>query len=272
MSERLVFTEDEWNREAPEVARQMHYFAQQFSTVIPKHLGDHGQAWGTGAYVRMADKVFIITNEHVARARSSTQTLLHKLNGREDFYPIVGDHASFGPPLDIALLPVSMEIWEKENHSSKAITLDMISIAHATAPTELLMFAGFAGDGSSFHFEMLFTPGTTSTSREISLPEDDRFDNRFHFGLDYKPDLASKVVGTRDLPRPPGFSGSIVWNSGFVESRITGEAWSPELARVTGIVWGWPSTHGCLVATRSEYVRSFLLAALEQMRSAARSL
>jgi hypothetical protein len=28
---------------------------------------------------------------------------------------------------------------------------------------------------------------------------------------------------------------------------------------VTGVIWGWPSGHACLVATRAEFVRSFLL-------------
>jgi hypothetical protein len=45
------------------------------------------------------------------------------------------------------------------------------------------------------------------------------------------------------------------------------QTWSPEMARVTGVVWGWPSSIGCLVATRSEYIRSYLLAATEAIRA-----
>ena len=36
-----------------------------------------------------------------------------------------------------------------------------------------------------------------------------------------------------------------------------------ELSVVTGVVWGWPSSVGCLVATRAEYLRSFLLEAID---------
>jgi hypothetical protein len=41
------------------------------------------------------------------------------------------------------------------------------------------------------------------------------------------------------------------------------ETWSPKMARVTGVVWGWPSSIGFLIATRAEYIRSFLLGALQ---------
>ena len=37
------------------------------------------------------------------------------------------------------------------------------------------------------------------------------------------------------------------------------------MARVTGLVWGWPDKIGFIVSTRSEYVRSFLLTAPEQL-------
>ena len=266
-TEKLVFTEEEWIAEVPGVTSRLHQYLSQFTTPISKDHGDYGEAWGSGVYLRVADQVFILTNEHVARARTATQRLLYKLNGRDDLFAMQGNHVAFPWPLDLALLPVDAKVWSSKEHDSKAISIAQISIAHSTAPTELLAFGGFSGERSSFHFEMLFTPGTSSVSREVALPEgDDRFDPRFHFGLDYKPDLATSVVGNRGLPLPPGFSGSVVWNSGFVESRVDGKDWVPELARVTGIVWGWPSTQGCLVATRSEYIRSFLLGVQDDLQ------
>jgi hypothetical protein len=104
---------------------------------------------------------------------------------------------------------------------------------------------------------------TCFTTREVDLPEDDRFDNRFHLGLDYRPDLATNVIGNKGLPLPPGLSGSTLWNTGFVEAKMAKRPWTPELAVVTGVIWGWPSGAGCLIATRAEYLRSFLLGALD---------
>ena len=85
--------------------------------------------------------------------------------------------------------------------------------------------------------------------------------------MDYRPDLATNVIGDDGLPSPPGMSGSTVWNTGFVEAKARGVPWKPEMARVTGVVWGWPSEHACLVATRAEYLRSFMLGAVESLRS-----
>lgn len=259
----LLFTEDEWNAAVPDVVTRMHSHVTQYATAISKHHGDHGEAWGTGSYIQLGDRVFILTNDHVARARSPNQMLLHQFQGDEDMHPIIGDHIAFPLPLDLALLPVDQEKWETRPHKSKAIVLDQISLAHTPVETELLTFAGYSGERSGFYFNTLFTPGTTSTSREVPLPDDERFSPRFHLGLDYKPDLAENVVGGAGLPCPPGFSGSAVWNTCFVESKMARQEWSPDLARVTGVVWGWPSSVGCIVATRSEYLRSFLLSASE---------
>ena len=54
----------------------------------------------------------------------------------------------------------------------------------------------------------------------------------------------------------------------FREQRFRGSTLSHrhDYAEVTGIVGGgWPSATGCLVATRIEHVRSFLLHAIDMM-------
>jgi len=264
--ERLLFTEEEWNVAAPEVGRQMHDHVFPYTTVISKHLGDHGEAVGTGAFLKLGERIFILTNEHVARVRTTTQDLVYQMANNDEPNFVRGNHASYELPFDMALLPVDEAVWSKSNHGSKAITPDMIAIAHAPVPTELFTFAGYSEQRGGFYFGTLVSLGTSSTSREVLLPpEDTRFNSRFHFGLDYRPNLAENVVGTAPLPRPPGFSGSIVWNTRFMESRMAGQPWTPELAQVTGLVWGWPSNVGCIVATRSEYLRSFILGATDHL-------
>ena len=56
-------------------------------------------------------------------------------------------------------------------------------------------------------------------AREIALPDDPRIDGRFHFGIDYRPDLAEQVIGSAAMPLLPGLSGSTVWNTRLVEAR-----------------------------------------------------
>jgi hypothetical protein len=260
----LPFTDAELNAEMPKVVRAMNDYIEGFCVPIVKRHHDHGEAWGTGSFLRLGSRIFILTNEHVARARNEIR-LLHQLHDQEGFlYPIFGESLSFGWPLDVALLPVNQELWERPGHLAKAITEDMIALTHAPVSQEFFTFIGFSGQYSGFSFGTLSTPGTSSTAREVKLPEGSCLKRRFHFGINYKPDSSYNVVGSRGLPRPHGFSGSTVWNTRFVESRMAGEAWTPECARVTGVVWGWPSAIGCIVATRSQYVRSFLRFASER--------
>jgi hypothetical protein len=60
----LLFTEAEWNEEVPKVVRAMHEYVAGFLTPISKHLGEYGELWGSGTYVRLGEHIFILTNEH----------------------------------------------------------------------------------------------------------------------------------------------------------------------------------------------------------------
>ena len=152
-----------------------------------------------------------------------------------------------------------MTAWATPSNTSQAIGTEQIALAHDPVEGEILTFAGFAGERVSFCFGTLLTQGTCYTAREAELPESDQFSPRFHFGIDYRPDLATDVIGRDGLPDPHGFSGATVWDTNFVAAKMAGVPWTPDMARVTGVVWGWPSGNALLVATRAEYLRSFLL-------------
>lgn len=53
-------------------------------------------------------------------------------------------------------------------------------------------------------------------------------------------------------------SGSFVWNTRIVEFTQRGEPWSPGVARLTGVVWGWDTRDRFLFATRVEHLRAVL--------------
>lgn len=259
MSDELLFTEAEWNAAIPGVVAAMTSYLRPYRTAIYEHKGDYGEGWGSGSYLRLGDRVFMLTNQHVAYAREGGRVLAHQFDGQDDIRAVTGNHAEFSWPLDLAVLPVDIDAWADATNTSRAIETDQISLGHDPVPGELLAFTGFAGQNVSFRYNTLFAKGTCYTAREIELPRDERFSSRIHFGLDYRPDLASTVNSRDDLPLPPGLSGSTVWNTGFVAARMAGMEWAPDQARVTGVIWGWPSGNACLVATRAEFVRSFLL-------------
>lgn len=261
MQQELVFTKEEWEAAVPAVVAGIRSFLRAYRTPVFKDHGDHGEGWGSGSYIRLGERFFVLTNEHIASVRYQSQPLTHQLLHDDDLYRVVGNHVDHAWPLDLALLPVSAEAWAAKPHGSRAIDIDQIALAHDPVPGELLTFTGFSGEATDFHFNTLHTEGTCYTAREVGLPEDPRFDRQFHFGIDYRPDLAIRADGSRGLPLPPGLSGSTVWNTRFVAAKMARTTWSPEMAQVSGVLWGWPSSIGSLVATRSEYLRSFLLGA-----------
>lgn len=266
MSDDLLFTEDEWNEAMPKVVAAMTKYLRPYRAAIYEHMrdednGDYGVGHGSGSYLRLGEKVFILTNEHVACVRKEGRVLAYQFDAQEDIRAVVGNHTEYPWPLDLAVIPVDMNAWNSTSHESKAIEVQQVSLGHAPVPGEIFTFTGFAGETVSFHFNTLIAKGICNTASEIELPQDDRFSSRFHFGIDYRPDLATNVTDDNGLPVPPGLSGSTVWNTGFVAARMAGLSWSADMATVTGVVWGWPSGHACLVATRAEFLRSFLLGA-----------
>ncbi len=265
MAKELLFTEAEWNSAVPQVAAAMTDYLCPYRTAIYDLDLDWGTGWGSGSYLRLVNDIFILTNEHVvdeANPKRTGKFLGYQLGGQDTIRRTVGDRTALQWPLDLGLLPVDRSAWDEDLNQSKAIEVDQISLGHDPVPTEILTFTGFAGENVAFHFNTLISKGVCYTAREVELPVDSRVSSRIHFAIDYRPDKATAVIGDKGLPLPPGLSGSTVWDTGFVRAKLAGIQWTPELARVTGVVWGWPSGHGCLIATRAEYLRSFLLAAV----------
>ena len=110
-------------------------------------------------------------------------------------------------------------------------------------------------------FGSLFTPGTPYLTHETVVPE--KRENKSTFALLYNSEGAASLDGsTRGLPRAHGFSGSLVWDTKAMRCFNEQREWGPELAEVTGIVWGWPTSAVCLLATKIEYVREFMLTSM----------
>lgn len=235
----------------------MKEFTKKFVTPISKAIDhDHGEPWGTGNYVELNKQPALLTNEHVAVA-CRDHSLTHQFLGSDTVFRVTQDFRDVKEPLDIAVSPIEQKVWTAEAHQSAAIPEDRWAHAHSPVLGEILFFKGYKGATVPFAFGSLFTNATSYGCQEVPLSEKGRYNSRFHFGLDYRPDLATALDG-RDLPLPDGFSGSLVWNTRFVECARNDQPWSVDCAQVTGIAWLWVPEAGCLVATRAEYVRRFL--------------
>lgn len=231
----IIFTEDDWNAAVPAVGHDLPAYLAKRRAPVFEDFGTHGAGWGSGSFLRQGTGIFILTNEHVAEVRRRKRILTSRLRDSEEIWRIIGNHVELPAPYDLALLPVADTTWSAA-HGSTTIEVIQITDAHRPVEGELLAFTGFAGERVSFHFNSLFSEATCYVAREIGLPSDARFDSRFHFGIDYRPDLAEDVIGNAGLPLPPDLSGSTVWNTNFVAAKMAGLAWTPDLAVVTGVV------------------------------------
>jgi hypothetical protein len=206
---------------------------------------DYGGAWGTGYYIELLQQRYLLTNEHAAQALTQN-SLGYQFLDDECVYRATNPFQAYEWPFDVAVSRIDPQTWTNRPHASAPVPEDKWALAHAPVDGEILFLKGFSGSQSRFLFGSLFSNATSYGCQQIPLPADDqRFDSRFHFAVDYRPDRATPLDG-RDLPNPPGFSGSLVWNTRFVERSINNGPWSVDCAQVTGLVWGWPSSEGCL--------------------------
>jgi hypothetical protein len=256
-----LFSKEEWEASLPYLTTEMTAYLRRYRTPVFIDHGEYGRPWGSGAFIELDGRKYILTNKHVACVRGSYK-LGFRLDEQEDMPRVIGDHIEIGPPWDLALLPVKDEVWLGLKHRSALIQVDQLALAHTPCQGEIFAVAGFAGERTKFLFEQMNFESTTSLSCEVELDDHDEIDHRFHFGIVYRTNLATSVVGKQGLPKPTGLSGSTVWNTCFVEAKKKGSTWTPKLAKVAGVVWGWPSGQGALVATKAEHVRSFLLGAI----------
>lgn len=255
---------EEWDSYVAHVTQEMKEFTKPFVTPISKTIDNAtGEAWGTGNYITLGQSPYLLTNEHVAEALK-THSLGHQFRDCETVFRATNPFKVFIWPLDVAVSQIDTRVWTGEPHGSAGIPEQKWALAHAPVAGEILFLKGYKGAKVPFLFDTLITNATSYSCQEMPVPPgDNRFNMRFHFALDYRPDRATALDG-RDLPLPDGFSGSLVWNTRFVEFTNNERPWSPDCAQITGLVWGWPSSEACLIATRVEYVRSFLLRAITQ--------
>jgi hypothetical protein len=259
MSKAFPFTQTQWDDAFPHVTAEMHAFLQPFRAPVYEHRGDHGVGWGSGSYIRIKNRLFILTNKHVLDVKHQGRKLAYQFDGQPNVYLSAGQNIEVGWPEDLALLPVDDGVWNATAHTSKAIDPAQIASRHAPVEHEMLAFVGFAGDNVQFVWSTINAKSTTLITREVPVTRDPGVvDPKLHFGIDYRTEQAIRVSGSGDLPLPPGLSGSTVWNTRFVETAAAEGVWTPDLAQVTGVIWGWPSSQACLVATRAEQLRAFL--------------
>jgi hypothetical protein len=256
----------EWKQVCLEVALQMRIVMMPFVTPLVRVEADGGgEHIGSGGYVEYATRKLLLTNDHVAR--DGLGRLTHKFYDSDQYFGFPKAFAFEMAPTDLAASPVD-QTWPQTTHSAMPFPDHRFAERHAPAKNEMLFMLGFAGKRAYYSptLGMMVTNGTPYLSQEFDPDAEERkitspdFDPKVHFAIPWEPEQVSLVDEHKDvIPlSPKGFSGSLVWNTRYVEYTTLGKSWDPAVARLTGIVWGWPSEDRVLIATRIEHIKDFL--------------
>jgi len=66
MTQELLFTKEEWDIAIPGVVKAMTDHVKAYRAPIFEDFCDHCDGWGSGSYLQIAERFFILTNEHVS--------------------------------------------------------------------------------------------------------------------------------------------------------------------------------------------------------------
>jgi hypothetical protein len=255
----------QWDALGDSVINQMRQHTETLvASVFAVHSLDEGSLLASGTYLRLRNKVYLLTNRHVATVLDK-HPLAHQLADDEYVIRLSNPFQALSDPIDAALGRIDEAIWNSVKNHKQALPPSHLADEHKTVRGELLFIMGFSGERSHFSpsLGMIFSTGTPFLTQEASLTPP--YLPNFHFALHYSgTDARSLNKSDRGLPVPLGFSGSLVWNTRAVECLRSSYPWTPHEARATGLVWGWDTKAGCLIATRIEHVRLFLLQAIRQ--------
>ncbi|MEW8030276.1 MAG: hypothetical protein AB2806_21375 [Candidatus Thiodiazotropha sp.] len=165
-------------------------------------------------------------------------------------------------PIDAAFAPITNQAWAQVEHQAEAISYERFALRHHPAQREeLLFFRGYAGENANYGFGVHQSNGSGYCSQEKMMDEPDPQ----IFEIFWEPENTQFSAGTSDDVRakvrfndPGSFSGSLVWNTRYLEITNAGESWSPEDAVVTGMLRRYDSNTATLLALRVEHLREWL--------------
>jgi hypothetical protein len=244
-----------WKEICDETLEKMKEHVEPFITPIWKYKEENDiLLHGSASYIEYANEKFIISNEHVAKANLHYHLTL-SFKGNENIFNIKNHFLGEEYPIDVSITKVDNNLWIEEHMEGKAIPLERFSSKHATVDGELLFFAGFSGERSKVLFENCISRGTPFLTQECQFPTSlEEANPTFHISIPYSPELAETKNIFDSLPNPHGFSGSLLWNTKRKECILKKLQWDPSMAEVTAVIWGWPSSSVCILATKIEHI------------------
>lgn len=253
-------TPAQWEQIKQEVAEAMLAHTRPFVTPLGTETPATVRLVGTGSYADIDDRRLLLTCEHVARE----QPMHYRFDGSDDVFDHPGPWTKDRHPTDAAFAPISSAHWSATSHQAAAIPLARFAIRHEIAEqAELLFFSGYAGENAHYAFGIHQTDRTGYCTQEKMGTGDGEI-----FELFWEPDKTEFTSETSAEARAEmkfddahGFSGSLVWNTRYLETlREGGRTWTPDDAVVTGLLRRWDEDTKTLLVWRVEHLRAWLQA------------
>ena len=251
-------TNEEWKKINDEVTSEMLDFTRVFVTPLGTETYKGVRLVGSGSYISFDGKRLLLTCEHVA-----CQPPIHyRFHSSEDVFEYACAWRMNPYPIDAAMAQISDTDWNATTHNSDEIPTSKFAFKHApTQKEELLFFCGFAGENSHYGFEIHEANATGHCSQEVADSGDSQIFEIFwkpeKLEFTSKTDIQTRKEIKKDDPR--GFSGSLVWNTRYLEVTNANQKWSPENAVVTGLLCRWDEGEtGNLLALRVEHLNKWL--------------
>jgi len=247
----------QWKKINDQVTDAMRAHTRPFGTPLGTESERHVRLVGTGSFVQRDDRRILLTCEHVARV----QPTHYRFNGSDDIFEHPGPWTMDKHPIDAAFACLDEPLWQAYEHRAAAISLGRFAHRHQPSqPEEMLFFRGYAGEHAHYAFGVHQTNASGYCTQEKKGSGDQEI-----FELLWEPEKTQATSSTSATAQADmnwenarGFSGSIVWNTRYLEITGQGRAWSPADAVVTGLLRRWDEETRTLLVWRVEHLEAFL--------------
>lgn len=243
----------EWLKKCDYVVNEMNNYVRSYVTPLSHEAEDFVRLIGTGSFIVRSGIPSIVTCHHVGV--EGGWNLDYRLSSSDVTYRYSRKWLSIPEPIDVACTQNMLVSLATEQ---PAIQPQQLALKHEPSQKEeLLYFFGFSGENSNFAFEHLVSNGTgylTQQNRE-AVSNGELIELLWPQGApNWSSEATEKVKKNMRFGDPRGFSGSLVWNTRFLESGGKLDSWSPKSARVTGLLKRFDPERGVLLATPVEKI------------------
>lgn len=266
-------TIEEKQRIFMDVLRQMkeHTFPS-LSTICGSVTDDRGELVGSGTIVELRGKPYLLTAEHVAKQLFARNTngerkypggLSHSVADAERMMTIAFPWYGMSGSKDIAATRLDPVVFD----GTRVVALKPTAFARNPNNFNDDVYFVHGWPAGKSRFTSFFGRAVVSESQPYGGWLTDAttwsdFDPIVHVAITYPmKDTIDERGRPASVPMPGAMSGSLLWKTNSVGA---GESWTANRATVVGLVHRWDQDAQCLIATRIEYVKGFLLLMLRE--------